>query len=146
MVSRYTKVVMVFASIVSLVHVHMSNLAAQTGASLFLQTRAAPYPEGLGLEPPKGTTPWVYNKTEDVTPAQLTANRYITHAIAEIESGNTRAFDGTKFPSKSWKLTAIVTGFDRIVLDLPALKADLTRPWDVLKFARSEQLAILEKK
>lgn len=135
-----------FVSAISPVHVHISNLAAQTGASLFLQTHAPPYPEGLGLEPPRGYTPWVYNKTEDVTPTQLTANRHITHAIAEIEPGNVRAFDGTKFPGKWWKLTAIVTGFDRAVLDLPALKADLMRPWEVLKFAKSEQLAILEKK
>ncbi|KAH9053005.1 Alg9-like mannosyltransferase family-domain-containing protein [Lactarius deliciosus] len=44
------------------VHVHVSNLAAQSGASLFLHTHAPPYRERFGVLPP--TAPAVYHPWE----------------------------------------------------------------------------------
>ena len=109
----------------SIVHVHISNLAAQTGASLFQQVHAPPYLPWAG-----SSVSWVYNKTENMTPAQLTAGRQITHAIAEIAPSNAaNSFDGTRFPKGSWKLTGVVDSFDRLSLDINALKRDLTKPW-----------------
>ncbi|KIP11676.1 glycosyltransferase family 22 protein [Phlebiopsis gigantea 11061_1 CR5-6] len=123
------------------VHVHISNLAAQTGASLFQQVHTPPYPPWAG-----NTALWIYNKTENVTPAQLTANRQITHAIAEIAPSNAaNSFDGTRFPRGSWKLTGVVESFDGLSLDMNALKRGLTEAWQVLKFVKSEKLAILER-
>ena len=81
-----------------------------------------------------------------MTPAQLTAGRQITNAIAEIAPSNAaNSFDGTRFPKGSWKLTGVVESFDRLSLDINALKRDLTKPWQVLKLVKSEKLAILEK-
>ena len=63
-------------------NVHISNLAAQTGASLFLQTHAPPY---SFLTLPKGQAKnWTYDKTEGLAPAQLSApERGYTHLIIE---------------------------------------------------------------
>ena len=60
------------------VHVHISNLAAQTGTSLFFQTHSAPYHPSLPT--PSSGMDWTYNKTEDLTtysPSQF------THLVAE---------------------------------------------------------------
>ncbi|KAI0683705.1 hypothetical protein BC835DRAFT_1469381, partial [Cytidiella melzeri] len=67
--------------------VNISNLAAQTGASLFQQTHAPPYFPDLGVRPPPLAYDWVYNKTEDVSPTSITTDCSITHAIVEIRDG-----------------------------------------------------------
>ena len=135
---------------VILVHVHISNLAAQTGASLFLQTHAPPYFPELGVPPPQLSFDWIYNKTENVTPEEITANRHITHVIAEIhdrgaaERGN--VFEATKFPKNSWIMTAVIPGFERWRLNLDALKVEPMKPWKVCEYVESEKLVILERK
>lgn len=107
---------------------------------------APPYPAWLD-ETSHHAPSWTYNKTENVTPAQLTANRRITHAIAEIApSSAANSFDGTGFPKSSWRLTGVVAAFDRLAPNLHALQLDYTRPWEVLQFVKSEKLAILERK
>ena len=63
-----------------------------------------------------------------------------------IGSRSANSFDGTGFPRSSWKLTGVVEGFDRIALDRRALQLDYTKPWEVLKFVKSEKLVILERK
>ena len=71
------------ADTLMLVHVHISNLAAQTGASLFLHTRAPP---SLAILSPNGTQPaatWVYDKTENLSVDALTRAKDVTHLIAE---------------------------------------------------------------
>ena len=87
------------------VHVHISNLAAQTGASLFQQSHSPPYlPELI----PSTSSNWIYNKTESLTPSILTSSSHITHLIVESDSdvqslmnsgqwtriGSVNAFDG----------------------------------------------------
>lgn len=71
-------------------HVHMSNLAAQTGASLFLQVHAPPFPSPSLVcprsehsEPPQRCFYPVYDKSENMTLEQLTGSREVTHLISE---------------------------------------------------------------
>ncbi|KAJ3916915.1 alpha-1,6-mannosyltransferase subunit [Lentinula edodes] len=64
-------------------HVHISNLAAQTGASLFLQEHSPPFPS-FSSQNQIPTYPWtVYDKTENLTLEELSGSLNITHLIAE---------------------------------------------------------------
>ncbi|KAJ3768450.1 alpha-1,6-mannosyltransferase subunit, partial [Lentinula raphanica] len=86
-------------------HVHIANLAAQSGASLFLQEHAPPFPPSSLMFTTMSTThnthiPWyllptwvsspnapytwtVYDKTENQTIDDLSRNTDITHLISE---------------------------------------------------------------
>ncbi|KAJ3760692.1 Alg9-like mannosyltransferase family-domain-containing protein [Lentinula raphanica] len=86
-------------------HVHIANLAAQSGASLFLQEHAPPFPPSSLMSATMSTThnthtpwylspPWVsspnapytwtvYDKTENQTIDDLSRNTDITHLISE---------------------------------------------------------------
>lgn len=79
------------------VHVHISNLAAQTGASLFLQTHSAPY--YTFLPAPSSGLNWTYNKTENLT--AYSPSRF-THLIAEA----------TEPIPWGWKKVDCIEGFD----------------------------------
>ena len=63
------------------VHVHIANLAAQTGASLFLHANSLPHHPAIATS----VTPmWVYNKTEGLHIDQLMASTSpFTHLIVE---------------------------------------------------------------
>lgn len=64
-------------------HVHISNLAAQTGASLFLQEHSPPF-LSFSSKNQIPTYPWtVYDKTENLTLEELSGSLNITHLIAE---------------------------------------------------------------
>jgi alpha-1,6-mannosyltransferase len=132
------------------VHVHISNLAAQTGASLFQQTHAPPFVPHFGVYPPTPGADWVYNKTEDVSPAVITANRAITHVIAEVHdhlsSDGKHIFEATGFPGGSWVVTAVVAGFERWKINLGAVKLEPMKPWKVLEYVERERLVVLERK
>ena len=86
------------------VHVHISNLAAQTGASLFQQTYSPPYLPELT---PSTSSNWTYNKTESLTPSILTSSRRITHLIVESDSNVQSLVD-----SGQWKRIGSVNAFD----------------------------------
>ncbi|KAF5393293.1 hypothetical protein D9757_000466 [Collybiopsis confluens] len=70
-------------------HVHISNLAAQTGASLFLQVHTPPFAStslfsSASLTDQLSMYPWtVYDKTENLTLDELSASRDVTHLISE---------------------------------------------------------------
>ncbi|KZT67408.1 glycosyltransferase family 22 protein [Daedalea quercina L-15889] len=91
------------------VHVHISNLAAQTGASLFLHTHASPYLGGLDLAPL--TQQWVYDKTEHLTPQMLSGSKEFTHVI--VESDGSSSSLPTGFSSSYWRPVTSISGFDR---------------------------------
>lgn len=139
-------------------HVHLSNLAAQTGASLFLHTHSAPFPI---LSPSHDITPpthsWTYNKTENLTPAQLTSAP-ITHAIAESASMKPKSALGfwpaSGFADSEWTVVGAVDGFDRWTVDRSVFDAfvkdgiweGLQRILGLLKMEKSRKLVILERK
>ena len=118
------------------VHVHVSNLAAQTGASLFLQTYSAPYYSSLPT--PSGLN-WVYNKTENLTGY---SQSQFTHLIAEA----------TNPVPRGWKKVDCIEGFDRWSLNLDVLKRDTSDWGTLLRVSRqiltremSDKLCILER-
>jgi alpha-1,6-mannosyltransferase len=130
-----------------LVHVHISNLAAQTGASLFLQIHAPPYPPiSLFPSPSPSLSPgkWTYNKTESISLHSLASSASITHLISESKS----------FPKmeKAWRVAegGSVEGFERWVVDWDLIKGGkgevLSRVREVLKMMKEVKLWILERK
>ena len=124
------------------VHVHMSNLAAQTGASLFLQTHSTPYHPSLPT--PSSGLNWTYNKTENLT--VYSPSRF-THLIAEASEP----------VSLGWKKVDCIEGFDRwslnprVLLSLkrymnPANWGTLLRASrQILTRETSDKLCILER-
>ncbi|KAI0787333.1 Alg9-like mannosyltransferase family-domain-containing protein [Fomes fomentarius] len=126
------------------VHVHICNLAAQTGASLFLHNNAPPFVSSLN-----GThhTSWVYDKTENLTLDDLTRSEEITHLIVEAFSHSPSAL-----AAKGWTEVAVVDGFDgwRFNWNVrSALKDGLfegvKRSGGALEMVRSEKLIILKR-
>ncbi|TFK36721.1 alpha-1,6-mannosyltransferase subunit [Crucibulum laeve] len=124
------------------VHVHISNLAAQTGASLFLQLNAPPYltSQRTLLADPA----WIYDKSENLTFAQLTASPSITHLITEVPPQE-RGRD-----TKQWREVAVTKGFDGWKLDRSLLSGP--RKWEglgklgeVLSMEKGDKLWILER-
>ncbi|KAF8624429.1 hypothetical protein AX17_007138 [Amanita inopinata Kibby_2008] len=131
-------------------HVHISNLAAQTGASLFLQLNSPPYPPYLLSTNNYDliANPWVYNKTEHLTSRAISSSHQITHLISENDPINTDrdALTSTFTP------VASIWGFDRWSVDKDALvnrRGELMkRPWEIINVARmkkSKKLWILER-
>ncbi|KAH9885786.1 Alg9-like mannosyltransferase family-domain-containing protein [Cubamyces lactineus] len=126
------------------VHVHISNLAAQTGASLFLHSNAPPFLPGLDVGRP---TNWVYDKTENMSIQALTSSKEITHLIAEIPSLSPSV-------TQYWTPVAVIDGFDgwRLHTDVvQAIKSAkvvdvLKALGNVLEMVRSEKLVILQRK
>lgn len=120
---------------------HISNLAAQTGATLFLQLNAPPY------YPPRPAPPavWVYNKTENLSPAALSVSgASFTHLISElspVEDATLRSH---------WKVAGVVAGFDRWAVDWVLIKGNkgglLRRITEVLWMEKTDKLWILERK
>ncbi|KAI6129890.1 glycosyltransferase family 22 protein [Pisolithus croceorrhizus] len=123
------------------VHVHISNLAAQTGASLFLHEHAPPYIlTGFG---PAAGHGWIYNKTEGLTPPMLASSNF-THLISEYPD----------LGDSEWSVVDQIPSFQRWRLNekvVTALKRG--KPWDislrewieVLHMEKGEELWILER-
>lgn len=106
---------------------HISNLAAQTGASLFLQENAPPFP--LSSQAHSKTT-WTYVKTENLKESQLL--RY-THRIAESPDAG------------GWTVVDIIQAFDGWDFDLSSALLKEGRLWEVAKMRRKDALWILER-
>ncbi|KAG6907441.1 hypothetical protein DXG01_008869 [Tephrocybe rancida] len=127
--------------------VHISNLAAQTGASLFLQLNAPPYPNPIPDASLRASSSWTYDKTENLTIMDLTAQQYITHLIVEeYPDEETR---------RHWEVVATVESFERWSIDwhvlrtLPREKSVAgLQDWllGVLKMVKEEKLWILHRK
>lgn len=121
-------------------HIHISNLAAQSGASLFLQLHSSPH----YYYQPLSTTrdEWNYNKTENLTTSALSSSPAITHLISEIPPSKDPLLDA------HWSTVKVIKGFDRWSIDWDILKAkgkaaDLLK---VLKLVTGDKLWILARK
>ena len=118
-------------------HVHISNLAAQTGASLFLQNHTPPYLMQLGVQPPKSQN-WVYNKTENLTQRDITNTPHFTHVIAEAGD------DAAGFTQSQWNVVENIQGFQRWIPNLEVLRG--ASIWELLKMEKKDKLVILKRK
>ncbi|KAK7466066.1 Dol-P-Man:Man(7)GlcNAc(2)-PP-Dol alpha-1,6-mannosyltransferase [Stygiomarasmius scandens] len=135
-------------------HVHISNLAAQTGASLFLQEFAPPFYDSPPLAL-NSSSEWTrYDKTENLAISALTARSEITHLISEASPSEMEVLGG----KKSWQEVARVNGVDGWTVDWELLKglkgmkglgnnADLVdRIWGLVRMRKSPKLWIYERK
>ncbi|KIK79362.1 glycosyltransferase family 22 protein [Paxillus rubicundulus Ve08.2h10] len=123
------------------IHLHISNLAAQTGASLFLHEYAPP--TFLVSNPSSVHASWTYNKTESLTPSTIASSSF-THLIAE----SPEVADG------EWKVVQSILGFKQWKLNMDVLnKLKTGKVWEVsfgecarvLEMEMTEQLWILER-
>ncbi|KAF8910453.1 Alg9-like mannosyltransferase family-domain-containing protein [Gymnopilus junonius] len=140
-------------------HIYVSNLAAQTGASLFLQLNAPPYYPHVPMKfelfvhPSQDAygkrTEWIYNKTENLSSSSFSSDSGFTHLISEIPP--------SELDSKAWKLIKPIKSFDRWSVDWELLmksgrqreKMDLIKRFDlrkILKLVESEKLWIWREK
>jgi alpha-1,6-mannosyltransferase len=86
---------------------HVANLAAQSGASLFLHTHAPADRERKAILPLIASAayhPWVYNKTDNLTPADVAFGSAFTHVIAESR-------DALQ-PTGRWEIIDVIDGFE----------------------------------
>ncbi|KIJ67137.1 glycosyltransferase family 22 protein [Hydnomerulius pinastri MD-312] len=126
------------------VHVHISNLAAQTGASLFLHDHAPPvFSSFLVPSTTSDQGMWVYDKTESLTPPMIASSSF-THLVAE----------SPEIGEGEWKVVQSVPGFRRWKLNSDVLEGlKKGRVWEVplgawtrvLEMEVEEQLWILER-
>jgi alpha-1,6-mannosyltransferase len=124
------------------VHVHIGNLAAQSGASLFLHTHSPPYRPHLGVVPPSisAAHPWIYNKTENLTLADIAYDPSFTHAIAEdtdllpVRLYAVEAIDGFR----GWKIR-------KDVLRLVRKNGLMIGLWKVFEMKKDIELFIFDK-
>lgn len=127
------------------VHLHISNLAAQTGASLFLQLNYRPVHTSF---PPLSANQWIYNKTEGLTTSDLSSlssSTPFTHLIAEVDPSSDPIL------RKNWRTVETIKSFDYW-----GVNRDLVRSRDpvkvlnnlpqLLKLVESDKLWILERK
>jgi alpha-1,6-mannosyltransferase len=125
------------------VHVHIANLAAQSGASLFLHTHAPPYHPHIGVFPPAASlpNPWIYNKTENLEPMDFAYSSSFTHAIAESRDS---------LPDELWEVVDVIYGFAgwKIRKDVFGLMREkgIEGLWSVLEMKRERRLWIFEKR
>lgn len=131
------------------VHVHISNLAAQSGASLFSQLYSQP------TWPINSNVNWIYNKTESLTLNDLTAtNSPFTHLILE-ERPTAKLLD-----KRGWKVVSAVEAFEGIKLSLspasiktagrqlvqdPSSKSVLSAVRSIIDIRKGEKLWIVER-
>lgn len=108
----------------------MSNLAAQTGASLFTQVH----------------TTWVYNKTEHLHPAELTASPWFTHLVAEAPAdAEYRDLYGEGWRLVHTERAFVRWRFDRALLSGMRKGVGIGRLGEVLSVQEEDVLWVLQR-
>lgn len=126
-------------------HVHICNLAAQSGTTLFHHLHAPPYHPALLLWPNTAPPmhPWTYNKTENLTIADLSTSSHFTHLISEVPPTEPEI-------TKHWRLMKSIPAFDGVTLDEDLLlRKPQELPWRIrtlIKIEQKDQLWIYERK
>jgi alpha-1,6-mannosyltransferase len=123
------------------VHVHIANLAAQSGASLFLHTHAPPYRSPLGIRSPTISAAWIYNKTENLAPTHIAYDSVFTHVIAESRDS---------LPAGRWEVVDAIDGFRgwKVRKDIWGLASEkgLKGLWRVIEMRKEYKLWIFERR
>jgi len=112
------------------IRLHISNLAAQTGASLFLQENAAPYINGH-------ISSWEYDKTEHLSDSDLLS---YTHQIAERPP----------LDERTWRVVETTQIYDGWTVDWDILRGSkkhllLESPWAAVGMKKKDVLWTLEQ-
>ncbi|KAJ6631411.1 Alg9-like mannosyltransferase family-domain-containing protein [Mycena sp. CBHHK59/15] len=129
------------------VNVHISNLALQSGASLFTHVHAPPYPSFLPIA--NASEPWVYDKT-DAPPSFAEFTHLITESPAPPAAGN-KAFGFMKKKDAGWTELGRVMAFERWTVNLGLLKTGkdgagmLDRVQSVLRLEERPRLWVLKR-
>ncbi|KAJ7503176.1 glycosyltransferase family 22 protein [Mycena galericulata] len=129
------------------VNAHISNLALQSGASLFTHVHAPPYPPFLAPNASAGE--WMYDKTD--APASFAE---YTHVIGESPTppvAGSKSFGFMKKKEAGWTELGSVSAFERWAVDLQLLRHGkegvgmLHRVRGVLRLEERERLWVLER-
>ncbi|KAJ7286958.1 glycosyltransferase family 22 protein [Mycena rebaudengoi] len=134
------------------VHVHICNLALQSGASLFTHVHAPPYPSFAmpSLLNASASEAWVYDKTD--VPASFVEYTHLIAESPEVSASGSRAFGfmGRK-KEAGWTELGSVPAFERWAVDLELLKTGkegagmLDRARGLLRFEKRTRLWVLER-
>jgi len=122
-------------------HVYISNLAAQTGASLFLQEYSQPY---LSSDPERsGSAQLIYNKTENLSMSYLLSpdNNFTDLILEERPNLQTEVF-------RYWDYGGTIQTFDRVSLRKNLLRSPMAlirKPWDFVEIRKRNALWILRR-
>jgi len=122
-------------------HIYLSNLAAQTGASLFLQEYSQPY---LHNDPERsGRAQLIYNKTENLSMSYLLSpdNTFTDLILEERPNLTTEIF-------RYWDYGGTIQTFDRVSIRKNLLRSPLAlirKPWDLVDIRTRDALWILRR-
>lgn len=124
-------------------HVHICNLAAQSGVTLFQHLHAPPQPSLLlGSHSVAPSLPWTYNRTENLSLADISSASHFTHIISEVSPSDPDVI-------QSWRLLKEIPAFHRVVFNKNIL---LERPhtlqrraFDIFSIEQKNQLWIYER-
>ncbi|KAJ6590129.1 glycosyltransferase family 22 protein [Mycena vulgaris] len=125
------------------VRAHISNLALQSGASLFTLVHAPPHPPFLA--PNASASEWVYDRTD--APASFAA---FTHVVGESRGAPPAAGGFGSFLKKKdvgWSEVGSVWAFERWAVDLRGKEGAgvLERARGALRLEERERLWVLER-
>ncbi|KAJ7198418.1 glycosyltransferase family 22 protein [Mycena rebaudengoi] len=148
------------------VHVHICNLALQSGASLFTHVHAPPYPSFAvpSLLNVSASEAWVYDKTDD--PASFAEYTHLITEFPEVSASESRSERGAIRPASilpggcvqqsviigaGWTELGSVPAFEHWVVDLELLKTGkegagmLDRARGLLRYEERTRLWVLER-
>ena len=124
-------------------HVHICNFAAQSGVTLFQHLHTPPQPSLLlGSHNVAPSLPWTYNKTENLSLADISSASHFTHIISEVPPSDPDVI-------QSWRLLREIPAFHRIVFNKNILMKRphrlQRRAFDIFSIEHKNQLWIYER-
>lgn len=125
-------------------HVHICNLAAQSGVTLFQHLYAPPHPTFfLWSRSVLLSYPWTYNKTENLSLADISSTSHFTHIISEVPPSDPDVI-------RSWRLLREIPAFHRVTFNKDIMleyPRKISRwAFDLIGVEQKNQLWIYERK